>query len=178
MRVWNVGNEDITQLYNNLAIVAKTGRVVEVSDDCAAFLLNKKELIGYGLVQLKDGDSKEERYREGRLNIYNWAVARYEDYKRHCEEREAIKLQPLAPHKAILKFKATIDAYEKWVSEGEPVSEEFKDIPKETEKVFVCPHCSKEFDAKIAYFGHMRSHEKEKNAVNIGATEDTGQGKG
>lgn len=178
MHIWSVGDEDITQLYNNLAIVIKAGSIVDVGDECAVFLLNKKELVGKGLVQLKDGDSKEARYKEGRLNIYNWAVGRYEDYKRHCEEREAIKLQPLAPHKEILQHKAKIDAYEKWVNEGEPVSDEFKDVPGEVEKVFVCPHCSKEVTSRIAYFGHMRTHEKEKNAINIGAVEDTGQGKG
>lgn len=177
MKVWLVGEEDVTQLYNNLPIVLKAGSVVEVNDECAAFLLNKKDLIGRGLVQLKEGDSKEARYKEGRLNIYNWALSKYEDYKKHCEEREAVRLQPLNPHKEILKFKAIIDLYEKWVNDGEVVKDEFKDVPKEVEKIYLCPHCGKEATSKIAYFGHMRTHAKESN-VNIGATADTGQGKG
>ena len=178
MRIWNISNKDITQLYNNLAIVMKAESIVEVSDDCAVFLLNKKELVGKGLVQLKDSDNKEERYKEGRLNMYNWAVEKYTDYKRHCEEREAQRLQPIAPHKEISEHKAIIDDYEAWVAEGEIVRDEFKDVIKEAEKVFACPYCDKEIANRTTYFEHLKTHEKEKDAVNIGATEDTGQGKG
>ena len=127
MKVWNVSEKEIRQLYNNQAVRIAGNTVVEVGDDLAVFLLNKKEVRGQGLVQLKDGDKKEERYAQGRKQIYDWAQSKYSDYEKHCEEREEIKGRPLKPHQAILDYQKTIEEYDKWVASGSKVKEEFKE---------------------------------------------------
>ena len=176
MRVWNVGIEDIKQMYNSKVYTIPTGTIVDLNEDLVAFLLSKPEVRGKGLVQVKDGDSKEARYKEGRLNIYNRAMRIYNDFERHCEERGDLNKAPLKPHKEILDAKRIVDEYEKWQADGEIVQPEIRDEKIGEIKVYMCPICNKEFKERVAYFGHMRSHEKEKD-VNIGKPNDTGQGK-
>ena len=176
MKIWNVGEKDIKHLYNNRMFVIKANVVMEVSDDLGLFLLNNKTVRGFGLVQLKDGDKKGDCYIRGREQIYKWAVEKYADYEKHCEEREAQRLQPVKPHLAILEYKKTIDDYEKWLAEGQPIKKEYEGIIGER-KIFICPHCELEFQDKETYFGHITTHQKEENAVNIGAVKDTSKGK-
>lgn len=175
MRIWHCGVEDVTQLYNNKAYVIKVGSITEMGDDLAAFLLNKENLRGEGLVQLKDGDSKEDRYKQARKQIFDWATKKWGDYQKHCEERELQNMKALPPHKEIFKWKNRIDEYEKWVIDGERIPEELKETIGEKEKIFVCPNCSKEFLNRVAYFGHMRSHQKGENE-HISAVNDEGKG--
>lgn len=176
MKIWNVGNKTIKHLYNNKMFVIKANTIMEVSDDLGLFLLNNKAIRGFGIVQLKDGDNKATCYMRGREQIYNWALEKYSDYEKHCEEREAQRLQPLKPHSAILEYKQTIDEYEKWLVEGQPIKKEYEETIGE-KKVFICPHCEQEFQDKETYFGHITIHQKEENAINISATEDTSKGK-
>lgn len=179
MNIWHAGEEEINQLYNNINIIVKAGSIKNYNDDLAVFLLNKRELRGKGLVQLKEGDNREERYVEARRNIYNWAKEKWRDYERHCEEREAQRLQPLKPHKEILKFKIIIDEYEKWEADGFPIPEEIIANKQKTEnKVFVCPYCGKEMTERVGYFGHLRSHQKKEEEVNVnaGAVKNEGAG--
>lgn len=176
MKIWNVSEGDIKQLYNSKVYIIPSNTIMDVQDDLAAFLLSKPEVKGKGLVQVKDGDSKEARYKEGRLNIYNRASRVYNDFERHCEERGEINKTAMKPHKEILVAKKVMDEYEKWVNEGEPVKQELKDEKIGETKVFMCPVCSKEFQERVAYFGHMRSHEKETN--DTGSVSNKGSGKG
>jgi len=176
MKVWNTGTEEIKQKYNSKVFVIPPNTMAELNDDLVAFLLAKPEVRGRGLVQVKDGDNKEERYRLGRENVYKRALIINEDYDRHCEEREQVRKLPLRPHKEILEAKEIIAGYEKWLDEGKPVPKEIKGEKVGETKVFVCPHCSKEFGDRVAYFGHMRSHEKEKNDDTVNG-EDKGKGK-
>jgi hypothetical protein len=169
MRVWNISDKDISQLYNSKNYCIKANSIVELSDDLATFLLSKKQIRGLGLVQLKDGDSKEERYKQGRLQIFEWATEKYNDFLKHCEEREAQRLQPLAPHKEIKEYKAILDAYQVWEDEGMKVSKELQEVVGE-KIVFMCPICSKTFPERVSYFGHMKSHDKEKKDVNPSST--------
>ena len=177
MRVWNVSEKEIKQFYNNQVVVIAGNTVVEVGDDLAVFLLNKKEVRGWGLVQLKDGDKKEERYAQGRKQIYDWAQEKYADYEKHCEEREEIKGRALKPHQAILDYQKTIEQYDEWVASGSKVKEEFKEVVGE-KRVFACPYCNKEFSERIAYFGHLRSHQKEEKDVNTSPTKNKSEGEG
>ena len=178
-KIWNAGEKEINQFYNNRNIRISANAIVELGDDATVFLLNKKSIRGQGLVQLKDGDSKEERYAQGRKQIYDWAQERYSDYEKHCEERESIRLNPVKPHQAILDFKKIIDDYEKWISEGSKVEAGLKEIVGEKKvTIYACPHCNKEFDIKVAYFGHLRSHEKEKTSVDTSSTGDKSKGEG
>ncbi len=114
MKLWNTGENHITQLYNNKAYIIKAGSITEYQDDLVIFMLNKENLRGEGLVQLKDGDSKEERYKQARKQIYDWATKKWGDYQKHCEERELQNMKSLPPHKEILKWKERIDNYELW----------------------------------------------------------------
>lgn len=176
MKVWNVSNENIKQLYNSAVIDIKANSTMDLPDDVIVFLLGKKEIRGRGLVQLKEGDKKTNRYAEGRLNIYNWNKQIYGDYERHCEEREAQRLQPVKAHEAVLEAKKIIEDYEKWKSEGSQVAEALKETVGQT-KVYACPHCVKEFNEKIAYFGHLRSH-KEKKDVTVSPASNKSEGEG
>ena len=178
MKVWNVGKEGINQLYNNLNYIIPAETIKEISDDIGTFLLSKRNIRGVGLVQLKDGDNKEERYKQGRKQIYDWAVEKYADYEKHCEERKGINQAELRPHQAILDYKKTIEEYEKWIEEGSKVVDEFKEIVGEI-KVFVCPECLKEFKTKEEYLQHTVSHRqfKEEVVVNTGAITDKSQRK-
>lgn len=177
MKVWNVSGQTIKQLYNNRIVIIQPNSAVEFGDDLAVFLLNKKEIRGAGLVQLKETDNREERYKQGRYQIYQYADEKYNDYLRHCEEREAQRLQPLTPHKEIQEWKAKIDEYEKWQKEGEKVDKKLVDTLGET-RVYVCAMCDMEFTSKEGYLKHSKVHEEDKNAINIGAAADTGQGEG
>lgn len=178
MKIWNVSDNEIWQMYNSKPIIIKENSMVEFSDDVAVFLLSKREIRGQGLVQVKDGDNKEERYNQARLSIYNWNKEIYDNFERHCEEREAQRLQPLKPHEEIVKAKKIIDDYESWVEKGKPVREEIKETIGEKKIVYACPYCSKEFDVKVAYFGHLQSHQKEKVNVDIGSVSNKGKGEG
>lgn len=178
MRVWNVGSQQIKQLYNNKVVIIKSNEVIDLYDDLAVFLLSKREIRGQGLVQLKDSDSKEGRYKEGRKNIYSWAKEKWADYEKHCEERESQRLQPIKPHKEILPYKKTIDDYEEWVNNGEIVSEELVGAIG-AGKVYVCPHCDMEFVSKEGMLSHLKVHTEEVlNAVNSGSTANKGAGEG
>lgn len=176
MKVWNISENLIKQMYNSKVILIPANSIIELSDDCVVFLLGKKEVRGHGLVQVKDGDNKADRYSQGRDNMYKWSSEIYANYLNHCEERESIKLQPLKPHAPIVQAKQIIDDYEKWVENGRPVKEELKEVIGE-KKVFVCPHCNKEHDSKIAYFGHLRSHKEDNNGINAVTVENKSKGK-
>jgi hypothetical protein len=178
MKLWNVGENDIKQLYNSVPIIIKTDSTETIPDDTAVFLLSKREIRGKGLVQIKDGDNKAERYAEGRLNIYNWNTGLYSDYGKHCEEREGQRLQPLKPHEVVVEAKRIIDEYEKWIEEGKPVKEGIKETVGEKKTIYACPYCSKEFNMKVAYFGHLRSHQKESQNGNAGGIGNKGKGEG
>jgi len=176
MRLWNVGDNEIKQRYNSQAVIIKANSIEVLPDDTAVFLLSKREIRGKGLVQIKDGDNKEEHYAEGRLNIYNWNMQIYGDYEKHCEEREAQRLQALKPHEAVVEAKRIIDEYEKWIEDGKPVKDEIKETIGEKKTVYACPYCNKEFDVKVAYFGHLRSHQKEQNDTSAGSNKSEGEG--
>lgn len=165
MKLWNVSNKEISQLYNNQGYVIGANEVKELSDDVAVFLLSKREIKGRGLVQLKDTDDKAIRYKEARLNLYSWAKEKYQDYERHCEERQAQSLVALKPHKEISEYKDTIDKYEDWEAKGFPLDGLDLEVKDNRKVVYVCPVCNKEFDLKVAYFGHMRSHQKDENVI-------------
>ena len=179
MKLWFIGDKQVIQLYNNNPLFIKPNSIVEYADDLAVFLLSKKELRGEGLVQLKENDKKEDRYKEARYNQYAWAQEKWADYEKHCEERKEAQKAPYQPHKEILKFKQIIENYEKWEASGFPVIDELKAEMQETkneQKVFVCPYCSKEFSERVAYFGHMRSHNKEELSVNSGSIANKSKG--
>lgn len=176
MKVWNVSEKEIRQLYNNSAVRISGNTVIDVGDDLAVFLLNKKEVRGKGLVQLKDGDKKEERYAQGRKQVYDWAKSKYADYEQHCEERESQSLRAAPPHEAIIEYQKTIEEYDKWVKAGSKVKEEFKQVVGEI-KVYACPYCEKEFEKKIALLGHMRSHQKGSD-VNTSSISNKSEGEG
>ena len=178
MKVWNAGLELIDQLYNSKRIAINPNQVVDLMEDCAVFMLNKRQLRGMGLVQLKDDDVKENRYLEARENIYNWSKEKWADYEKHCEERGDQNKAFLKPHKEILKYKVAIDDYEKWDAEGRIIPENIKPVVEEKEKVYICPVCMKEFDSRIAFTGHNRSHQKEnKEADDSTAVNHTSSGK-
>lgn len=170
MRLWNMSKEDIRHLYNNQNVIIKAGQVITLADEMAIFLLNRKDIVGMGLVQLKDDDKKEMRYKEARLNQFKWATEKWADYEKHCEEREAQKLQPLKPHPAIAKYKIVIDEYNKWVDEGELIPDGIVEPPEKEKVVCICPYCQKTFDTTNSLKGHLMSH-KEEN-VNKGSSED------
>lgn len=179
MKVWNVGEIEINQQYNGRNIYIKANQVVDVNDDAAVFLLNKKEIVGKGLVQLKDGDDKAGRYRQGRKQIYDWALGKHDDYMKHCEERQEINRPVFRPHQAILEFKKLIEEYEKWQADGEPVKEEYHEKVGEV-KVYLCPICEMEFKDKLVYLSHIPSHNEHQevgNAINTGPVADKGKGK-
>lgn len=177
MRLWNTGQENIEQFFNRKMVVIPSNTILEVADDLAAFLLRKRELKGKGLVQYKEGSDKEERYKQGRLNVYNWAKEKYHDYEMHCEERKSISLQPLQPHVSIVKYKEIIDNYEKWIEKGQVVDEKFGKIADGRKTVYACPYCAKEFDVKVAYFGHLRSHQKEDKDGVVSGSSNPGERK-
>ena len=176
MRVWNAGSEDIYHLYNNLNYIIKAGEKKDISDDLAIFLLSRRNVRGMGLVPLRDDDNISDRYKEARNNMVAWAREKWGDYEKHCEEREAQKLQPLSPHQEILKYKKIIDEYELWEKEGFDVPDDISVKKDNVGKVYMCPHCDKEFNVKVAYFGHLRSHQKEKE-VNVQPSVVTDTGK-
>jgi hypothetical protein len=171
MRVYNTGDSEIRQLYNNKPVVIPTGKEMDVFDDLGVFLLNKRDIRGFGLVQFKDGDNKADRYKQGRHQIYMWATEKYNDYIKHCEERREINQSPIPPHKEILEYKKTMEAYEKWESEGFPMPEGFDKKPPK-DKIYACPQCSQEFVYKALYFEHLKTHESEENGVNLSTTAD------
>lgn len=177
MKLWNVSEKEIKHLYNSRVYIIKTNSVIDVSDDVGLFLLNRPEVRGSGLVELREGDNKAECYKQGRRQMYLWASGKYDDFLRHCEEREAQRLQPLNPHKEILEYKKIIDGYENWQKEGEPVKEEFKEIVGE-KKIFLCPNCIQEFNSRQEYLDHIPLHNKGVISGNIGVVSNTGQGKG
>jgi len=170
MRVWNTGTIDIKQLYNNKPIIIPAGKEVDVFDDLGVFLLNKRDIRGKGLVQLKDSDDKASRYQQGRYQIFMWATEKNNDYIKHCEERREINQSPIPPHKEILEYQKTIAEYNKWEADGFPMKEEFTKKPDKN-KVYVCPECSAEFVNKDVYFEHMGLHKKELN-VNLSTVTD------
>ena len=178
MRVWNVGGKNISQLYNNLNYIIGANEIKVLGDDVAVFFLSKKEIRGQGLVQFKEDDDKVARYKEGRKNIYAWAVEKYSDYEKYNEERQSLSLPPLKPHLAVVEYKKIIDDYETWESEGMPLTG--VDVAKKDDrvKVYACPECSKEFSNKEDFFSHLVSHQKESNGVNNSATDNKGKGKG
>ena len=176
MKIWNVGDKEIKHFYNSRMIIIKPNSAIDVSDDVGLFMLNRPEVRGLGLVELKEGDNKAECYKKGRKQIYLRATSKYNDYLRHCEEREAQRLQPLAPHTEIIEYKNMIDDYDNWVKEGQPIKEEYQEIVGER-KIFVCPHCSLEFNKREDYFGHLPLHNKENGNADIGVVGNTGQGK-
>ena len=170
MKVWNVSNKDIFKTYNSVSYKIPANSVTELTDDLVVFLLSKREVIGQGLVQYRDGDNKIENYKIARLNMYNWATEKWGDYLKHCEERESQSLLKLAPHKEVLVFKAIIDDYDKWSVEGFPMPKDLEDL-KTDDKVYVCPVCGKEFDSKNLYMAHYNSihlSNKEEVSVDIG----------
>lgn len=172
MKVYNVGTDEIRSMYNNKDFVFKPGSVTELPDDVAVFLLSKRQVRGMGLVQLKDSDSKVERYIEGRTNIYNWCKEKWADFEKHGEEREAQKLNALAPHKEILHYKVKIDDYEKWLAEGEKIPVGLGEVKSEnTVTVYGCPYCSKTFDNQTGLKGHLMSHQKGKDVVTTSVTD-------
>lgn len=173
MRVWNVGNELIDQLYNSNRYAINPGQVLDVPEDCGVFMLNKRVIRGMGLVQLKDGDDKEARYIEGRENIYAWSKEKWHDYETHCEERQAQSLQPLKAHKEILKYKVNMDEYEQWDTLGRIIPESIKPIAIEKERVYLCSVCSKEFPSKTAFIEHSKIHHKEEALVNSCIVDNT-----
>lgn len=178
MRVWNIGTKEINQLYNNLNIIIPPNTIKELPEDTAVFLLSKKNIRGMGLVQLKDGDSKEERYIQGRQQIYEAAISINSDYERHCEELREINKQPLKPHATILKAQKLIKEYDEWIEAGSPVSDDLKEIVGEAKVMYGCPYCSKDdFPSKNALKGHMLSHSKEGADVNSSTVENKGKGK-
>jgi hypothetical protein len=176
MKVWNISDVEIKQMYNSKIFIIPANTMVDLGDDLVAFLLSKPEIRGKGLVQVKDGDSKEARFKEGKLNIYKRASQIYRDYERHCEERGEINKTSMKPHKEILEAKRVMDEYEKWLADGEIVQEAIKDEKIGETKVYMCPICNKEFDVKVAYFGHMRSHEKGKDDTSGTSNKSTGKG--
>lgn len=176
MRLWHAGTEEINQFYNNIITVIKPNTIQDYPDDLAVFLLNKKEIKGLGLVQLKENDSKEARYKEARLSMFNWATEKYTDYERHSEEREGSGYKPMKPHAPIINYKKIIDDYNEWVEKG-MLTDFSQEVNDDKKTVYACPHCSKEFDVKVAYFGHLRSHQKGED-VNISTAGNTSQGKG
>lgn len=175
MKVWNISDKVIKQLYNNQAVIIQPNSVIDLPDDAVVFLLNKKEVRGQGLVQLKEGDNKEDRYKEARLNIKNWAQEKYADYERHCEEREEAKGRSLRPHEAILEYEQTIKDYNKWVEDGEVVDVKLKGVVGE-KKIYACAICPEEFSIREEYLEHLDSH-KEK-VDDVSRVSDEGEGKG
>lgn len=177
MKVWNVGEKDVEQRYNKQVMFIKANSIVEIPDDAAVFLLGKIEVRGQGLVQVKEGDKKEDRYREGRLNIYNWAKVIYENYRKHCEEREAQKRYSLDPHEPVIKAKKIIDEYEEWEKQGRPTAEEMKELIGE-KKIYACPYCLMETDSKTVYFSHLKTHREGGTDVNTGTVSNQSKGEG
>ncbi len=180
MRLWSVSDKEINQLYNNRNIVIPAGSVKDYNDDLAVFLLSKRPVRGQGLVQLKDNDSKKDRYAEGRLHIFEWATEKYSDFEHHCEERESQRLQPLRPHAEIVEYKRLIDDYNKWVEEGCQFDEGSVSDGIERKITFACPYCEKDdFVSKEALKGHLMSHQKkEKVDVDTSTTGNKSSPKG
>ena len=178
MRLWNMAAEDISRLYNNQTIIIKSGSIADYNDDLAVFLLGNKEVRGKGLVQLKEDDKKEDRYLQGRENIYQWNREIYDNYERHCEERESQRLQPLKPHEPIIKAKKIIDEYEKWQNEGKPIPKEIGKVERTLTAIYLCPICNEEFSTKELYFAHFSTHQKEEVSVNDISSNSTSSGKG
>ena len=177
MRLWNVGEKPIRQMYNSKLVTIEANQVIELADDLAVFLLGKREIRAQGLVQVKSGDSRKERYYQGKLQIYQWATQKYEDYEKHCEEREESKRHPLKPHQAILDYKKIIEEYDKWDQEGKPVGKDLMVEIDGRKVVYPCPDCDREFEDKTEYFKHLESH-KEKVNVDTGPVSNAGEGEG
>ncbi len=179
MKLWNVSDKEINQLYNSKNVVIPAGSVKDYNDDLAVFLLSKRPVRGQGLVQLKDNDSKKTRYEEGRLHMFEWATEKYSDYEKHCEERESQRLQPLKPHAEIVEYKKIIDDYNKWLEDGEQFDEGSVNDGIERKVTFACPYCeNKEFPSKEALKGHLMSHQKKERDVDTSTTSNKSSPKG
>jgi hypothetical protein len=175
MKVWNVSEKQIEQMYNGNIITIGANAVLELSDDMAVWFLSKRDIRGKGLVQFKDGDDSNNRYSEGRTNMFNWANEKYEDYLLHCEEREAQKLQPLAPHAAIKEYKKIMDDYNAWKSLG-GISPDSVKNSNFSNKIYACAECSFETKDKNEYLNHIKTHLGATN-VNISPAANTSSGK-
>jgi hypothetical protein len=178
MRLWNVGEKDVEQFCNSKPYVIKANSMVDLPDDVVPFLLSRKDLRGKGVVQVREGDNKAEKYEQARINIYNWNRQICNDYNVYCEERKSMNLQPDQPHAAIIEARRIVEEYDKWVENGKPIKEELKDTIGEKKTVYACPYCNKEFGEKIAYFGHIRSHQKEDRVVHTGSVSNKSEGEG